>query len=118
MTDMARKEIMPAVSMYTSKLSEACIGKQKLGLDYTYELSTLKRISPLQAQMYRCTEALDKAVLDSHGISDKAVLSQYCRDEIIPKMNDLRISADELETLTSSEFWPFPNYGELLFGVK
>ena len=26
--------------------------------------------------------------------------------------------ADELETLTGSEYWPFPTYGELMFGVK
>ena len=33
-------------------------------------------------------------------------------------MRDLRISVDEMETLASSEIWPYPSYGELLFGVR
>ena len=26
--------------------------------------------------------------------------------------------ADEAETLTAREYWPYPTYGDLLFGVK
>ena len=33
-------------------------------------------------------------------------------------MAELREVADEAETLTAEEYWPFPTYGELLFGVK
>jgi glutamine synthetase len=33
-------------------------------------------------------------------------------------MDALRVPADGLETLTGAEYWPFPTYGELLFGVK
>ena len=29
----------------------------------------------------------------------------------------LRAVADELETLVAREYWPFPTYGDLLFGV-
>ena len=35
-----------------------------------------------------------------------------------PDMAALRRPADGLETLTAAEYWPFPTYGELLFGVK
>lgn len=40
------------------------------------------------------------------------------RDTILGKMAALRAVADEAETQTSSDYWPFPTYGELLFGVK
>ena len=33
-------------------------------------------------------------------------------------MNELRISADELETIVPKELWPFPSYGDLLFSVR
>ena len=33
-------------------------------------------------------------------------------------MAALRAVADEAETQTSEKYWPFPTYGELLFGVR
>ena len=33
-------------------------------------------------------------------------------------MNELRLVADELETLTAEAYWPFPGYGDLLFSVQ
>ena len=33
-------------------------------------------------------------------------------------MSALRASADEMETMASSEKWPYPSYGDLLFGVR
>ena len=32
-------------------------------------------------------------------------------------MDVLRAPCDEAEGCTSSEYWPFPTYGDLLFGV-
>ena len=40
------------------------------------------------------------------------------RDTILPQMAQLRALADEAETLTAEKYWPFPTYGELLFGVR
>ena len=40
------------------------------------------------------------------------------RDSVIPKMNELRAVADEAESVTADDYWPFPTYGELLFGVR
>ena len=44
--------------------------------------------------------------------------SATIRDEILPRMNELRVAADEAETVTAAKYWPFPTYGELLFGLK
>ena len=40
------------------------------------------------------------------------------RDTVLPAMSALRIPCDEAETLTPADRWPFPTYGDLLFGVK
>ena len=44
--------------------------------------------------------------------------SYEIRDKLIPLMAELRKVADEAETMTASKYWPFPTYGDLLFGVK
>ena len=49
------------------------------------------------------------------GIEEEAAT---IRDEILPRMNELRVAADEAETVTAAKYWPFPTYGELLFGLK
>ena len=40
------------------------------------------------------------------------------RDSVLVKMNELRVVCDEAETITAKSYWPFPTYGDLLFGVK
>ena len=32
--------------------------------------------------------------------------------------SELRMVADELETIVGTEYWPYPSYGELLFGIR
>jgi glutamine synthetase len=42
----------------------------------------------------------------------------YYKDEVLTVMASLRAAADRLETLTDAECWPYPTYGDLLFGVR
>ena len=44
--------------------------------------------------------------------------SYMIRDVILGRMGELRVACDEAETLTAKKYWPFPTYGDLLFGVK
>ena len=37
---------------------------------------------------------------------------------MLSRMTELRVAADEAETLTAESAWPFPTYGDLLFSVK
>ena len=32
-------------------------------------------------------------------------------------MEALRRLVDEMETMTSSEYWPMPNYGDMMFRI-
>ena len=40
------------------------------------------------------------------------------RDAVLVAMSELRVVCDEAETMTAEKYWPFPTYGDLLFGVK
>ena len=51
-------------------------------------------------------------------IGDVTEAAYFIRDEVLPKMDTLRAPADEAERFTAAEYWPFPTYGDLLFGVK
>ena len=49
---------------------------------------------------------------------DELAKAQYYRTEVFGAMNELRIVADEIEGVMDRKFYPYPNYGDLLFGVR
>ncbi len=53
---------------------------------------------------------------DEHK-SDILDRAKYFRNEVFAKMQELRAIGDSMETETSSEYWPYPSYSELLFSV-
>ncbi len=120
MLDMARKDILPAKSSYSAELAKAAKEKSELlaGADCSYETETVKTLCALIGASYRAVKKMEGDLLASKSICDKAELANYYKSIIIDDMRDLRISVDEMETLASSEIWPYPSYGELLFGVR
>ena len=44
--------------------------------------------------------------------------AEMIRDTVLPQMGRLRLPCDQAETLTPKKYWPFPTYGDLLFGVR
>ena len=61
---------------------------------------------------------LDDAVMKIKDAGDIESESYMIRDVVLSKMGELRVACDEAETMTAKKYWPFPTYGDLLFGVK
>lgn len=119
MIDMAKKDILPAVSKYSHELSDTVIAKAACGdIDASYEKELLAKVSRLNASAYKKTEKLEKVVVKAKEISDTTELSKYYKDTVFAAMSELRITVDELETLVPATDWPYPSYGEMLFSVK
>ncbi len=120
MIDMARKEILPAVETYLASVAKAAKDKKAVSeaLDCRYETELLGRLSALTVQISERTDALQSVCVGINGIGDITLQAYAIRDELIPAMETLRKAADEAESVTSAEAWPFPTYGDLLFGVR
>ena len=120
MVDMARKQILPAVEAYVKEVSKTAVAKKQFAPDASceYEKKTATKLSLLMEQILDKTETLEDEIMKLKFISDVKQESYAIRDSILPKMGELRAVADEAETLTADKYWPFPTYGELLFGVK
>ena len=119
MIDMARREIQPAVMAYSAAAAKEITLKQRIdaSLLCRYEAKLVSRLDLLEDSMDTFTEELEKAVTVLDSMEDVTYQSLYIRDFILPKMAELRKAADEAETLTADSYWPFPTYGDLLFGV-
>ena len=120
MVDMAKKQILPAVEGYTSELAAGVAAKKAAapGLACSYETGLITKLSVLTDQIACKTEELEAALLEMKDASDILEESYAIRDTVLSKMAALRAVADEAETLTAEKYWPFPTYGELLFGVR
>ena len=119
MVDMAKKEILPAIEAYTIELSDAVRAKKAAdaGASCRYEEKRIRRLSALLEQIDDAVDELESALVTLSMSADITAQANFIRDEIIPKMSLVRVPADEAETLTAEKYWPFPTYGELLFGV-
>ena len=119
MIDMAKKDILPAVSKYSHELSDTVIAKAACGdIDTGYEKELLAKVSKLNTSAYKKTEKLEQAVLKAKEISETQELSMYYKDAVFAAMSELRITVDELETMVPADIWPYPSYGDMLFSVK
>ena len=119
MIDMARKDILPAVTTYIKELADTAIAvKQASGVESEFEKDLIAQLSKLQSDIAARTKVLEDAVIEVHEIEDILAQSYAYRDKVFVAMQDLRAAADQAESLCSAKVWPFPSYGELLFGVR
>ena len=120
MVDMARKEIVPAVETYTEELAKALSVKKAAvpGLACKYETESIKKLTLLTDEIAAATDKLEAALTEYKTISDVTAAADFIRDVILQKMTELRVVCDEAETHTAEKYWPFPTYGDLLFGVR
>ena len=121
MLDMSKKDLLPAYSAYARCLGETINAKKAAlsGVDCTYEEEQLKKISALCGCMYQKAQALEDALLHLDQIEcDGLARAKYYQQTVLSAMNELRIAADEMESVAGRSFYPYPNYGDLLFGVR
>ena len=120
MVDMAKKQILPAVDAYASALAAgvAAKGGAEPGLTCGYGRRLLKKLSTLCDQIDGRTGELEEALGQVDSLPGIGVEAAYIRDEVLPRMATLREPCDQAEACTAENYWPFPTYGELLFGVK
>ena len=116
MLDMARREILPAASEYSSSLASAAVTKKTMNpaAAVGYEEKTSLRISDLTSDMLTKAEELEDELMKAKSRGDTTEEAVYFKDHVLPAMNALRIDGDALETVTSREYWPYPTYGEML----
>ena len=120
MLDMAIHDIIPAVNRYVKELCDGIVAKKDAGFADTVasvERSLAEQLSSLNRNTYRLTADLKNAETKAAAEPDVEKKAELYRDNVIPLMNRLRATVDEMETLTDTEHWPFPTYGEMLFRI-
>ena len=118
MADMAKKEILPAILGYTDQVAAGLNEKEKTSavLGFRAERKRLEKLSLLADAIDEAIEALEESI-DGKAGEDAAAQAYHIRDVVLESMAALRGLCDEAEGLMPADRWPFPTYGDLLFGV-
>lgn len=120
MIDMAKKNILPAVASYVRDLTDTALAKKALSdaIPTSVEEDLITSLSNKLVCFSKKTAELEEAVIKASDYSDDNLkYAKYYRETVFALMQELRAVGDAMETETASEYWPYPSYGELLFGV-
>ena len=120
MIDMAKKNILPAVTSYVRDLTDTALAKKALSdaIPTSVEEDLITSLSNKLVCFSKKTAELEEAVIKASDYSDDNLkYAKYYSETVFALMQELRAVGDAMETETASEYWPYPSYGELLFGV-
>ncbi len=118
MLDMANKDILPAMSKFSAELADAAAKKTAAGTSAKYEKATIEDITAHLDAMFDAVKKLEADEVKGADITDVVALGDFCRDVIIPDMEEVRKHSDAMEMIADQKSWPYPSYGQMLFGVR
>jgi len=110
--DMAKTMIYPAAMRYLSDLAMASSSMAELNIEV--DTSTAKTVAAEANAMMTAVSKLSAAIT-KHDFASTDEHMQFCANEILGLMLDVRSHADALEAEVADELWPLPKYQEMLF---
>ena len=119
MIDMAQKEILPAVTAFVREQVEAALAKKALSAAIPAEAEE-KLAASLSEKQVRFAGLIEELAAETEkaAVTKEPLAQAFAyRNHVFAKMEELRAVADSMEALTAAEYWPYPSYTDLLFGV-
>lgn len=120
MIDMAKKDMIPAVTSYVRELTDTALAKKALSdaIPTSVEEDLITSLSNKLVCFSKKTAELENAVIGaSEDEGDVLAYAKYYRESVFSVMTELRAIGDAMETETAADYWPYPSYGEMLYGV-
>ena len=119
MIEMAKRDIIPAVSAFVAELCQNVAAKQAVceSIPFNAEKNVISKLAELNDNTDAAVEKLETH-LKNITLHDVKTASQAMAHVVVPDMQEVRKLVDEMETLTSSDYWPYSTYFDLLYSVK
>jgi len=111
--EMAKTMIFPAAVRYQGELASSLASMKAIGIETDHE--TIVKITDLIKKLQDSVAELEALKQGEHDVPDVAAHCHYIKDNILPKMLEVRAAADALEGLVADDLWPLPTFQEMLF---
>ena len=119
MVEMARRDILPAVSRYITELATGVNATVTAVPDADVSVSRelIVKLSNLVRKAHNAIRSLERAVDGAQKEGTDEARAYAFAQRVLPLMDSLRAHVDEMETLTDRTAWPMPTYGDLTYRV-
>ena len=117
--EMVKRDVIPALSRYQSDLCHTVTEKRAIdkNINCDAELEVIEKLSCFNSHLSSLVKELDAAVDEAQQTTDLLKCAQLYCNKVMFIMNNIRHIADEAETITAREYWPYPTYSDILFKV-
>ena len=116
--DMVSKNIIPAISRYINDLSVCVVNKKAAfgEIDCEVEQKIIAKLNTYLKEIYTLVRKLEKSVAAADSMHGLEEAKAYNRS-VNALMGELRKPIDAAELITAKDYWPFPDYSDLLFTI-
>ena len=118
MLEMGRQDIYPAVNGYIAELCSVIAAKRAVSekMACGEDAALAEKLSTMNEAFFAAMKKLEKDLAEMPEGEGPA--SQKMAHVIVPDMEAVRAIADGMERLTSSDYWPYPTYSEILYSIR
>ena len=118
--EMIRKDILPSVLKYTKTIADVAISKKNFisGINTELENELVNKLTELTVKLDKLAKVLDLNTKEAKkALSNPHKAAVLYHDNVMQTLEQAREVINQMETIVSSDFWPYPTYSELLFNV-
>ncbi|MEM7625220.1 MAG: glutamine synthetase III [Planctomycetota bacterium] len=111
--EIAKTQVFPAAIRYQSELATSLANLKAVGIDTDHD--TIDSVTGLIASLQTSISELEALKEKEGSIKSMEKHCYFIKDEVLPKMLDVREYVDQLEDIVADDLWPLPTYQEILF---
>ena len=119
MLEMVKRDIVPSVSDFVAELCSNVAAKKAVceEIPCSGEKEVIMQLATLNDEVVALSNKLE-GILKGIKMDEVLESSQAMAHKVIPVMEEIRRKVDKMETMTSSDYWPYPTYFDLLYSVN
>ena len=119
MIEMVMRDILPAVNAYTADVARGAAAKLAVVpmADVSMENDLVETLSRLVGEAFATVKELKDADACAMAGATSEEKATVFAGRVIPVMEVLRRKIDAMEVLTADDYWPLPNYGDMMFRI-
>jgi len=118
MLEMVHKDIIPAAFKYLNVLADTEFKMQRVFNLCDAGLKLMEKLNTLVNELSNKADFLAQKHEETRSIEDLMKRAHAYAKVVIPAMEEVRSTADQIEVLLGEEYKPYPNYEDLLYSVQ
>ena len=117
MVYMTKHMYLPALFDYSGDIATTVATKAELGIAAKAEKALVQTLTDAIDKITDLVADLEQKNAAAQSLDDPTEQDNAYRDSVIPAMDALRVSVDEMEKVCGHDYWPVPSYNSMLFWV-